>query len=57
MGEGAFISEKLTEYLTLRVDPERPDEHGFVEPAFKMLWTEFQGHLAATQDRWEDGET
>lgn len=44
----------LGEELAYRSDPERPDRHGFIEPAIDMKLDEYQSALAATQNAWEE---
>jgi hypothetical protein len=62
-GDGPFIAGPLAAGLQFRNDPERPTEHGFVEPAAEMPLTAYQDALAATQPSWqsvpwvEEGQT
>ena len=44
--------EELGDGLVYRPDPDRPDIHGFVEPAWPMTFAEYQGALAETQLKW-----
>lgn len=48
------ISEgELGDDLVYRPDPDRPDIHGFVEPARPMTFAEYQGALAGTRLMWQ----
>ncbi|HEX5445096.1 MAG TPA: hypothetical protein VFW87_14755 [Pirellulales bacterium] len=49
MSDGPFADGKIGDRLVLRVDS---NDHGMVEPAYRMLLTEYQQALAATQDDW-----
>ena len=42
----------VTEHLTFRPDPGRPEKHGFVEPARRTTAEDYQASLAATRDQW-----
>jgi hypothetical protein len=54
MGEGDFAAGPVAPNLLLRLDPDNPDIHGFVEPEQEMNVKEYQDALAATRDSWED---
>lgn len=56
MGMGAFAEEQLTERLRLRLDPDDPKCHGFVEPDGKMKTADYEAALGATQDIWQRWE-
>ncbi|MGH7172843.1 MAG: hypothetical protein ACRELG_21390 [Gemmataceae bacterium] len=56
MGEGAFVSGVVAEHLVLRIDPEEPERHGFVEPERKMPAAEYEAAIAATRDHWKRWE-
>lgn len=56
MGEGAFVSGTLAEHLVLRIDPEAPERHGFVEPERRMPVADYEAAIAATQDQWKKWE-
>jgi hypothetical protein len=51
-GEGPFTEGPFAERLLFRPDPEKPNKHGFVEPAARMPVEEYQAALAATRDQW-----
>jgi hypothetical protein len=40
--------------LSFRPDPDRPERHGFVEPAKPMHLDEYQAALAASQPAWKE---
>ena len=52
MGEGEFLAGPVASDLVLRLDPERPNQHGFVEPDKKMLLTDYEKAIAATRELW-----
>ncbi len=52
MGEGPFTEGPFADRLLFRPDPEKPDQHGFVEPEARMSAGEYQAALAATRDQW-----
>lgn len=52
LGDGAFLAGSVTDALVLRLDPDRPDQHGFVEPASPMLLSLYESALEATLDFW-----
>ncbi len=52
LGTGDFKDDRINEALMLRVDPNSPGKHGFVEPGRVMTIAEYQAALAATQDEW-----
>jgi hypothetical protein len=56
MGEGAFEAGRVAEGLRLRVDPDDPERHGFVEPDGKMKMAAYETALAATRDQWQKWE-
>jgi hypothetical protein len=56
MGGGPFTEGPLTDRLLFRPDPEKPDTHGFVEPAATMPAGDYRQALAATRDQWVIGE-
>jgi len=43
----------LCEGLAHRPDPNKPGEHGFVEPDSPMALAEYQATLCSTRDGWE----
>jgi hypothetical protein len=45
-------SDELGEKLVCRVDPAKPEEHGFIEPVHPMPLAEYQEALAETRDVW-----
>lgn len=49
MGEGSFADGQISDRLVLRVDS---DDHGVIEPAYRMPLDEYHLALAATQDYW-----
>jgi hypothetical protein len=48
----AVDTDKLPEELGYRPDPERPDEHGFIEPSRRMVFEEYQRAIHATRGLW-----
>lgn len=52
MGDGPFSEGPFASRLLFRPDPEKPTKHGFVEPAVRMLASEYQEAIAATRDQW-----
>jgi hypothetical protein len=52
MGDGPFTEGPFADRLLFRADPEKPERHGFVEPATRMPADEYQEALAATRDQW-----
>lgn len=42
--------------LVVRPDPNRPEQHAFVEPARTMVFEAYQEKLVATRSDWRDGE-
>ncbi len=52
LGSGPWNGPMLTERLAIRPDPDKPDEHGFVEPAAEMGYDDYCAALEATQDHW-----
>jgi hypothetical protein len=56
MGQGPFLLAPVADRLQLRPDPQRPQQHGFVEPAEVMSRTEYEGALAETRDQWRRWE-
>jgi hypothetical protein len=56
MGEGAFVAGRIVEHLVLRLDPDAPDRHGFVEPERKMTVAEYEAAITATRDQWRRWE-
>jgi hypothetical protein len=52
IGEGPFVSGRVTEDLVFRLDTRSPDKHGFVEPAVPMDYNSYKGALAATRPFW-----
>jgi len=52
MGNGPFMEGPLADRLLFRPDPEKPNKHGFVEPAARMPAGDYQAALAATRDQW-----
>jgi hypothetical protein len=39
--------------LTYRADPKNPEHHGFIEPATRMSFEEYQQALHETHDAWD----
>jgi hypothetical protein len=56
MGEGAFVPERVADRLCLRIDPDDPERHGFVEPDAKMKIEDYEAALSATSDQWHRWE-
>ncbi len=56
MGKGAFAEDQVAERLSLRLDPDDPERHGFVEPDAKMNLVDYEAALAATRDQWQRWE-
>jgi hypothetical protein len=56
LGEGPFEAAPVAERLSLRLDPDRPDRHGFVEPAATMTLQDYETALAVTQGHWRRWE-
>jgi hypothetical protein len=56
MGVGAFAEGQVAAQLRLRLDPDDPETHGFVEPDGKMVLADYEAALAATRDRWQKWE-
>jgi hypothetical protein len=56
MGQGAFAAERVGQYLRLRLDPAKPDRHGWVEPDDRMQVEDYEAALAATQGQWQRWE-
>jgi hypothetical protein len=56
MGEGPFTSGPVTERLLLRLDPEKPQKHGLVEPTARMPVADYQQALAQTRGYWRIDE-
>jgi hypothetical protein len=52
MGEGGFDEGPLTDSLVLRLDPDRPDKHGFVEPHQEMPLADYEAAITATRPMW-----
>jgi hypothetical protein len=52
IGDGTFEAGKIADRLLLRLDPDRPAKHGFVEPDQKMSTADFRSALAAMCDQW-----
>jgi hypothetical protein len=52
MGTGPFEAGEVAEGVALRLDPDAPQRHGFVEPERTMTADEYQQALAATQKEW-----
>lgn len=52
MGDGVFEAGCIAPRLSLRLDPEHPDTHGFVEPDAKMSVSEYEGAIASTRCKW-----
>jgi hypothetical protein len=53
MGAGAFEVSAVADRLLLRPDPERPNQHGLVEPNAKMLSMDYETAIEATRDQWK----
>lgn len=56
MGDGEFVAGPLAADLVLRPDPNRPNEHGFVEPEREMPVAEYEAAVTATRDQWSRWE-
>jgi hypothetical protein len=56
MGGGSFEGGSVTAGLVLRPDPDKPLQHGFVEPETVMPLDQYQQALAATRDVWVKAE-
>lgn len=56
MGDGPFIEGPFSAHLFFRPDPEKPNKHGFLEPAVTMPADNYQAALAITRDQWEIDE-
>jgi len=52
MGHGPFTDGPIADRLLFRPDPEKPNEHGFVEPVTTMPAGDYRAALAATRDQW-----
>ena len=52
MGAGIFATGSIAFRLSLRLDPELPDTHGFVEPDVKMSVSEYEGAITTTRSQW-----
>ncbi len=56
MGKGAFAEDQVAERLFLRLDPDDPEKHGFVERDDKMNLADYEAALGATRDQWQRWE-
>jgi hypothetical protein len=56
MGEGPFVPDRIANGLRLRLDPDKPEQHGFVEPDVRMNADEYESALQATRDEWRKWE-
>jgi hypothetical protein len=56
LGEGPFLAASVVERLSLRLDPDHPEKHGFVEPDQRMALSDYEAALAATQPVWHRWE-
>ncbi|HZB07824.1 MAG TPA: hypothetical protein VE525_01790 [Rubrobacter sp.] len=45
-------TDELPEELIYRPDPENPEEHGFLEPARRMSFEEYQQTIYGTRALW-----
>lgn len=45
-------TDELPEKLTYRPDPDNPEEHGFVEPAHRMSFEEYERAIHETRGLW-----
>jgi hypothetical protein len=45
-------ARQLPEELNYRPDPENPEEHGFLEPARRMSFEEYQQTIYGTRALW-----
>lgn len=45
-------SNYLGPKLTYRAEPNNPTSHGFIEPAYRMTFDEYQDALAKTRSFW-----
>jgi len=56
MGEGGFVPGFVADHLRLRLDPEAPERHGFVEPEGRMKVEDYEAALGATRNQWRRWE-
>jgi hypothetical protein len=56
MGNGDFASGPLVDGLCLRLDPDMPNTHAFVEPDGRMHLKDYEAALANTQGQWQKWE-
>jgi hypothetical protein len=52
LGQGLFEAGLLTNELALRLDPDKPEAHGFVEPSQSVNIHAYQAAIAQTQSNW-----
>lgn len=52
MGDGPFVFGGVAESLVLRLDPDDPERHGFVEPERRMPVEEYEAAITATRVQW-----
>lgn len=45
-------TDDLPDKLVYRPDPRKPDEHGFIEPAYRMTFERYQRALRETSELW-----
>jgi hypothetical protein len=45
-------TDELPDLLAYRPDPDSPETHGFIEPARRMAFEEYQRALHATRTLW-----
>lgn len=45
-------TDELPNKLAYRPDPSNPDEHGFIEPAYRMTFERYQQALGETSELW-----
>jgi hypothetical protein len=50
----AIAAPSLSERLVYRPDPQRPDRHGFIEPAAPMRLPDYQTALSTTRGAWKE---
>ena len=52
LGEGDFARAHVTEHLVLAPDRNMPVTHGVIEPARRVLLSEYQSNLQNTRNEW-----
>ena len=56
IGEGPFAAGPFADRLELRLDPDDPDRHGFIEPEQGMPAADYESAITATQELWRRWE-